>query len=335
MNIDLESAGAAVTATLAAHELDCGGRQHAHGSAAGVCANCRSSLVGAYCHTCGQSAHVHRSLWHMIEEGLHGVLHFDTKSWRTLPLLIARPGLLTRRYIDGQRARYVSPLALFLFTVFLMFFLISQIDQPLGNVTLSAASASKSFKAELIPRENPAEGLGEVATDAAARAAKPNGGGKSKSNLNINLELPRWANDGTGKARLDHALRNPELTLYKMKNTAYKFSFMLIPISLPFLWVMFCWRRDVAVYDHMVFSLYSLSFMSLWAVLVVVLRNYEATDGWSWLAFVIPPVHMFVQLRQTYALTRLGALWRTAVLLVVASAVFFIFLAAVVSLSAR
>src|SRR5439155_7755576 len=59
-----------------------------------------------------QAAHLHRSLWHLGEELLHGLLHFDAKGWRTLPLLIGRPGLLTRRYIDGQRARYVSPLAL-------------------------------------------------------------------------------------------------------------------------------------------------------------------------------------------------------------------------------
>jgi hypothetical protein len=336
MNIDLESAGAVATATLAAREIESGGPVQSHASATTVCANCGANLVGAYCHSCGQSAHVHRSLWHMIEEGLHGVLHFDTKSWRTLPLLIARPGLLTRRYIHGQRARYVSPLALFLFTVFLMFFLVSQFDQPLGKVTLSAMPASEISKAKLdFSRDNPAEGLAQAATNVAQRAAAASGGDKSKSNLNINFELPRWAKDGTGNARLDHALRNQELTLYKIKNTAYKFSFMLIPISLPFLWLMFCRRRDVAIYDHMVFSLYSLSFMSLWAVLVVLLRSYAATRGWSWIAFVIPPVHMFVQLRETYALTRVGTLWRTGALLIVANAVFFIFIAAVASLSVR
>src|SRR5262249_32663787 len=86
------------------------------------CANCNTPLAGAYCHACGQPAHVHRSVLHIVEEMVHGVLHFDTKSWRTLPLLFVRPGLLTRRYIEGQRARYVSPLALFLFSVLLMYF---------------------------------------------------------------------------------------------------------------------------------------------------------------------------------------------------------------------
>ena len=90
-----------------------------------LCLNCGTPLDGTYCHACGQRAHVHRSLWHLVEELLHGVTHFDAKGWRTLPLLVARPGLLTRRYIDGQRTRYVSPLALFLFSMFLFFLVMS------------------------------------------------------------------------------------------------------------------------------------------------------------------------------------------------------------------
>ena len=31
------------------------------------------------------------------------------------------PGIMTRRYIAGERARFISPVALYLFTVFLMF----------------------------------------------------------------------------------------------------------------------------------------------------------------------------------------------------------------------
>ena len=49
------------------------------------------------------------------------MFHFEGKIWRTLPMLAFQPGELTRRYIAGERARFVSPLALFLFSVFLMF----------------------------------------------------------------------------------------------------------------------------------------------------------------------------------------------------------------------
>ena len=72
------------------------------------CLNCGAELAGPFCHECGQHAHVHRTLSSFFHDFLHGVLHFEGKIWRTLPMLVWRPGELTRRYIDGQRARFVS-----------------------------------------------------------------------------------------------------------------------------------------------------------------------------------------------------------------------------------
>src|SRR5579872_3581805 len=147
MNVDLEPAGAVATAALVAEEIaGDAGKAAADTHSGGLCANCNTRLAGAYCHQCGQMAHLHRSLLHILEELLHGILHFDTKSWRTLPLLLARPGLLTRRYIDGQRARYVSPLALFLFSVFLMFFVFSTLAGPGASQGRTAAQLEQSRK---------------------------------------------------------------------------------------------------------------------------------------------------------------------------------------------
>ncbi|RYZ84633.1 MAG: DUF3667 domain-containing protein, partial [Moraxellaceae bacterium] len=97
------------------------------------CANCGATLAGAYCQCCGQSAHTHRSIWHMLEEFLHGVLHFDSKAWRTLPALLMHPGQLTRDYIHGKRTRYVSPFILFLFLNFVMFFVFSYLGGDLTH----------------------------------------------------------------------------------------------------------------------------------------------------------------------------------------------------------
>ena len=87
----------------------------------GACLNCGAALLGPHCHRCGQHAHIHRTVGAFFHDLIHGVLHFDGKTWRTLPLLAWKPGELTRRYIAGERARFVSPMALFLFSVFLMF----------------------------------------------------------------------------------------------------------------------------------------------------------------------------------------------------------------------
>ena len=86
----------------------------------GPCRNCAATLSGRYCSACGQKAVIHRTLAEFGHDIVHGVVHFDGKIWRTLPLLAWRPGELTRRYVHGERAKFVSPFALFLFSVFLM-----------------------------------------------------------------------------------------------------------------------------------------------------------------------------------------------------------------------
>ena len=97
------------------------GKSPSGASGHGLCLNCGTALIGNFCHACGQSEHVHRSLASIGHDLLHGVFHFEGKIWRTVPMLLLHPGALTRRYIAGERVRFVSPLALFLFSVFLMF----------------------------------------------------------------------------------------------------------------------------------------------------------------------------------------------------------------------
>src|SRR4051794_25578642 len=127
----IEAVGDAVTGGLVARAIEpAAGENERAGD--GLCLNCGTALPGPHCHQCGQPAHVHRTIaawWHDLA---HGVLHLDGKIWRTLPLLAWRPGELTRRYIAGERAKFVSPLALFLFSVFLMFAVVSAAGGGVG-----------------------------------------------------------------------------------------------------------------------------------------------------------------------------------------------------------
>jgi Protein of unknown function (DUF3667) len=367
MGVDLEPVGALATAGLVAKEIEGHAGGAAHGAhVASTCANCNAPLVGAYCHQCGQTAHVHRSLLHIAEELAHGILHFDTKSWRTLPLLVARPGLLTRRYIDGQRARYVSPLALFLFSVFLMFFVFSMIggsgpDSPAkraANLEQARKELSKEIdhgrklvaerEAKLAQaktadeRQDATEELADARSDLhdteitlAALNVVPDPNPKDGA-LNRNDTARTSTNAVLDKIGLDqshptlsrivrHAAENRDLTLYKLKNSAYKFAFMLVPISLPFLWLIFFWRKGVTMYDHAIFTLYGLSFLSLWGVLIGLMLMSEVTDGFVAVALLLPPVHIFMQLKETYALGWFATAWRTIAVLVAGSIVLALF----------
>jgi hypothetical protein len=330
MNLEFEPAGALVTASLAAGEIEREGAaiagKHAHGN----CANCQTALTGSFCHACGQRDHVHRSLLHLGEEFLHGLLHFDAKAWRTLPLLVAKPGKLTREYIEGKRTRFVSPLALFLFMMFLMFFVVSSIsgtsvEQISGSISAGATDSDKAIaraKKDLAAAKVKAGSADVEAATAEVEVAEEAlrqvvaGAGKVAA---ASRAAKDKAEVDTGWPKLDtailYAMKNPQFTIYKLKNAASKFSFLLVPISLPFLWLMFFWKRGVTMYDHAVFTLYSLSFMALLVVLLALLKTVGLNSLVTWLVFLAPPLHMFAQLRGTYSLGFGATLWRTGVLL--------------------
>lgn len=363
----IDGVGEVMTGALAARAVEpatgAGADATGGGEASGAaCLNCSTILVGDYCHRCGQSGHVHRSVaawWHDIA---HGVLHLDGKVWRTLPKLAFRPGELTRRYIDGQRASFVSPIAMFLFSVFLMFAVFSMVGGPF-SFSDEAGQASEEMRTELaaIDRQivelqaererrvaagEPVEDLDRRLADgrqarqvivATARAFDPS------------RDIPTGPSAGdegfraigfeTGNARLDAAIakanENPSLLLYKVQANAYKFSWALIPLSVPFVWLLFLWRRGHRVYDHTVFVTYSIAFMSLLLVTVSLLRPLGLSPGVAALALTfIPPIHMYKQLRGTYGLGRFSALWRTVFLIAFASVALTAFLLLLVTMGA-
>ena len=302
-----------------------------------VCLNCGAALAGDYCHACGQHAHVHRTISAFFHDLMHGVLHFEGKIWRTLPLLVVRPGELTRRYIEGQRARFVSPIALFLFSVFLMFAMLGmtgQLTAPSTNTVRTQMAANvvkdeakiKLAKAERNRLAAAGKSVDEVnkrienlTEELGLERAMAKGGVIKGSVVRISDDVPNWL-----RGSLEKAGENPELLLYKIKNSAYKWSWAVIPLSVPFLWLLFPFSRRFWLYDHTVFVTYSLCFMTL-LVCVVSIIAAAGLPALAGFAMLIPPIHLYRQLRGAYGLGRFGAVWRTMVLVVVAMMVLTLF----------
>jgi hypothetical protein len=148
--------------------------------------------------------------------------------------------------------------------------------------------------------------------------------------MKVRLPTDKPLGDGfkTGWQRLDKGIAkanaNPDLLFYKLQANAYKFSWALIPLSVPFVWLLFLhrrrYRREFGAYDHTVFVTYSITFMSLVLIAFVLLETIGLPDGWLVLALLlIPPVHMYRQLKGTYRLSRWSALWRTLALFAAAN----------------
>jgi hypothetical protein len=112
--------------------------------------------------------------------------------------------------------------------------------------------------------------------------------------------------------KIRHKTENPDLFLYKLQNTAYKFSFLLVPLSLPFIWLMLFWKKDVTLYDHAVFSLYSLSFVSFVFMMISLGAHWFSLGAAFGVASIIMPIHIFFQFKGAYQLKWFSAFWRTA-----------------------
>ncbi len=299
------------------------------------CLNCALALDGHYCANCGQSAHVHRTLSAFFHDLLHGVLHFEGKIWRTLPVWVWRPGRLTREYIDGKRAKYISPIALFLFVVFVTYALFSALG---GGIKLDAESAPN---AEATMQEAYAEVDAAVAlkqaelkttTDDPAKIAKLESelaeltqqrrtmaaigdvtGVDIGDTPSDDLQISEAINDGEVRKAWQKAKDNPQLLIYKLQTNAYKFAWLLIPLSAPFVWLLFPFQRRFKLYDHTVFVTYSIAFM-LSLVGIASLCAYFNASGLIAPLLLYAPFHLYRQLRGTYELSRRGAIWRMLVL---------------------
>jgi hypothetical protein len=302
-----------------------------------ACLNCGTPLVGPYCSACGQHAHVHRTLGAFFHDLAHGVFHVEGRTWRTLPLLAWRPGELTRRYVEGERANFVSPMALFLFSVFLMFAVVSNLTatphvdsaklssklSAKGSEAVAKLVALKQERAAVIAAHRPTTEIDakieSVAEDGRMMETLSQKGLAKGAAMRMSDDVPAWL-----RVPIQRAAANPDLTLYKLKGSAYKWSWALIPLSVSFLWLLFPFNRRFRMYDHTVFVTYSLSFMSLLVVAATVVAAV-GLPGVAIAALFVPPVHMYRQLKGAYGLTWASALLRTMALLLLSMFVLSIF----------
>ena len=272
-----------------------------HGLEIGApCPNCGTALAGAYCYTCGQKGEeFHRSIWLLTADAFHDVLNFDGRFWKTLPLLVARPGKLTRDYLDGHRASQIPPFRLFLIVLVVVFFA--------GSLNLQKYPVNYNVRPEntFIARDPDDRADFKQAFD--AMQAKPE---------------TRWLAD-----RLQIAWKNPDALMRSMESWAHQFAILLLPIAALMLSLLFVFKRGVYVFDHLIFSMHSLSFQGL--LLCGVFLGGLAVPWASW-ALMFAPVHLFVHMREAYRISTIGTLIRMFLLFTLSSVAFALLMAGLV-----
>lgn len=273
------------------------------------CANCDARLQGPWCHACGQHAEgLHRSVRQVVREWVEGLVHFDKRARATLPDLALRPARLTSSYLAGRRAPQVPPLKMFLVVVVLVF-----AAGSLGDAMRANRKAEPIFTYIGL---TPATGLGKpgIPFEKMSPAQKTELHGQIASMGGAPGGPTAWL-----RGRLHLAADNPKAFAKAYGEWSRRLGFLLLPISCALLCLIF-FRRQVLVFDHLVFAMHSLSFQGVLLAATELMATIPHAP--ALLIMTGAPVHLFAHLRGVYTTGILGTLSRMIVLAVGATLAF-------------
>lgn len=241
MSVELEIAGAASAGALSTRQsADLSGEP---------CRNCGTMVEGKYCPKCGQlAASFHRPVWSLIGETISDTFTLDGRLARTLPVLLFRPGRLTKDYTEGKRARYVPPFRLFLLASLLFYLMLFTLVTP--GQWINSIDDDTRAEIEQSLTEVPEMPELDEATLAQLEAA------------NIDVNAPEEIR-GDIEQQVVTVLNRPDQFAAEIERWLPRLSIILVPLTMIALALLHVWRRDLYVYDHAIHALHLHSWIYL------------------------------------------------------------------------
>ena len=253
-----------------------------------TCLNCGAQITGRHCAECGQSSDVHvLSMREVAGDVTHSLLHLDSRVWRTLRLLVLRPGELTREFIAGRHQRYLPPFRLYL-AVSILFFALSALlpgfsinrtdnigDEVIAPVVVDGpdnaggAAPPPQSRLDEVPaelrQELAAAGVDAGAIERAAAGAEP-----CTSNLPaiFGVDWNDSLNSACRKIRADGGAGLAE----RFAATAPKLMFLFLPLMAAVA-LLFYWQPRRLYAEHLVLFLHNHAFAFL---LILVTQGVSA-----------------------------------------------------------
>jgi hypothetical protein len=265
-----------------------------------LCRNCGAPISGNFCAACGQETVLHvASAREFLHEFVGHYIALEGKLWKTLALLLFRPGMLTAEYIAGRRARYVQPLRIYLTFSILFFALLKYGPGELIKVEPAATAVPNSF----------------TITD------KAPGPDTTRVSTKLGEINPAW---GEKVLKIGSLPQSEAFALFK--NTFFAYvpyaMFCIMPVFALYLKLLY-WGSRRRYGEHMLFALHSNAFgYLLLGMIWVVPGTWTGLALFAWLAAYLP-----LAMRRVYG----GGRWSTALRWVVLMAAYLLTVAAVVA----
>ncbi|MEP1143197.1 MAG: DUF3667 domain-containing protein [Henriciella sp.] len=254
MSVELETAGAASIGGLTTRQsADLSGQP---------CRNCGETVEGRFCGNCGQlAASFHRPILSLIGETISDTFTLDGRLARTLPVLLFRPGRLTKQYTSGKRARYVPPFRLFLIAS-LVFYLALFALVPPGQY-INVDDETRAEIAEELREPDTIEELDEIEESARERLER----------ANISVGAPDAIRSDI-ENRVVAVLDNQQQFAAQLENWLPRLSILIVPMTIVAFCILHIWRRKLYVYDHAVHALHLHSWIYLTGAFIMTAGPY-------------------------------------------------------------
>lgn len=275
--------------------------------AASDCANCGAIVSGNFCHQCGQETVLHPpSTREFMHEFIGHYVALEGKLWKSLTLLLFRPGRLTLEYIKGRRVRYVQPLRLYL-TFSLIFFAVMKFNSNVNVGGKHDADDARPAHAAQPARTVPAE-AGDKLPAAQTKQDededdkeiklihedKPGElqGDSKKFHAWLAGFSPRLADSVVGKVDHFRGLSGEEQT--NVMNGAF---YHYVPYAIFFMMPVFAFYLKVLYLgsgrrygEHLLFALHTnaFAFLAMTLAMLPFLPGLVDFALWTWLTFYLP-----------------------------------------------
>ena len=257
------------------------------------CLNCGIEVAGRFCQQCGQeNVEVKESFFQLLRHFVEDLTHFDGKLWKTVKLLLFKPGSLTKLYVEGKRASYIHPIRMYIFVsavFFLFMFTGEALIKPEGAG--SQANTSKDFASGLqegleLDIDNDTVNYKTIAAYNAAQQKLPS----SKKDNWLDAELKKKGIELNEKYGGDN-LKIGKALIEKFENYFSRMLYISLPIFAFFIWVLYRRNKNHFFVDHIIFSIhiYCAFYIILFITQIVSTVNDFFSDQLSGIiAFIVP-----------------------------------------------
>jgi len=94
------------------------------------CKSCNNQFKGNFCNQCGEKVYASNDLTlkSIIGKIFSAFTNLDSRGFKSFQYLFFKPGLLSQKFINGERIKYLSPFQIFLIANVIFFFFLSEID---------------------------------------------------------------------------------------------------------------------------------------------------------------------------------------------------------------